>query len=252
MTNEILQSTEGAVMRVRINRPDKKNAITAAMYAAMADAFEAAAADPATRVVLISGEGGLLTAGNDLRDFQQSREGGPDMPVFRFLRAIAGCPKIVIAGVSGQAIGIGTTMLLHCDLVVAAPDALFSLPFVDLALVPEAASSLLLPQLIGRQRATKHLILGDPFDATTALAYGLVTELCPAEQLYERLEQLAKRIAAKPPEAVAITKRLITASGGTVAERMAEEGRLFEQRLQSAEAAEAFRAFFEKRPPNFG
>jgi enoyl-CoA hydratase/carnithine racemase len=252
MSNEILHSIEGAVMRVRINRPDKKNAITVAMYTALADAFEAAAADPAVRVVTISGEGALFTAGNDLRDFQQARPGGPDMPVFRFLRAIAGCPKPVVAAVSGAAIGIGTTMLLHCDLVLAAPNAIFSLPFVDLALVPEAASSLLLPRLIGRQRAAKHLILAEPFDAPTALDYGLVTELCPAEELDAKAAAIAARIAAKPPEAVAITKRLLISAEATVSDRMAEEGRLFEQRLQSAEAAEAFQAFFEKRSPKFG
>jgi enoyl-CoA hydratase/carnithine racemase len=252
MTDEILRSIDGPVMNIRINRPDKKNAITVAMYAAMADAFEAAASDPAIRVVTISGEGELFTAGNDLRDFQQSRAGGPDMPVFRFLRAIASFPKVVVAAVAGQAIGIGTTMLLHCDLVIAAPDAVFSMPFVDLALVPEAASSLLLPRLIGRQCAAKHLILGDPFDAETALRYGLVTEICTRDELQGRLARVAGRIAAKPPEAVAITKRLLTRTDGSVADRMAEEGQLFEQRLQSGEAAEAFRAFFEKRTPNFG
>jgi enoyl-CoA hydratase/carnithine racemase len=173
------------------------------------------------------------------------------MPVFRFLRAIASCPKVVIAGITGQAIGIGTTMLLHCDLVVASRSALFSLPFVDLALVPEAASSLLLPRLIGRQRAAKHLILSEPFDAETAAGYGLVTELCSEEEVESRLASMAKRVAAKPPEAIRITKRLITSTDGSVADRMAEEGRLFEERLRSAEAGEAFAAFFEKRAPNY-
>jgi enoyl-CoA hydratase/carnithine racemase len=252
MSDEILATRSGAILEVRLNRPGKKNAITVAMYAAMADAFEQAATDPAIRAVTITGNGGLFTAGNDLKDFQQSREGGPDMPVFRFLRAIAACPKVVIAGVAGQAIGIGTTMLLHCDLVLAAPSALFSLPFVDLALVPEAASSLLLPRLIGRQRAAKHLILAEPFDAETALRYGLVTEVCEEDQLDLRLQDMARRIAAKPPEAVMLTKRLITSTDASIPERMAEEGRMFEERLRSAEAMEAFTAFFEKRPPNFG
>ena len=237
---------------VRLDRPDKKNAISLAMYAAMADAFERAAAEPDILVVTIAGSGALFTSGNDLHDFQQAQAGGQDMPVFRFLRAIASCPKVVIAGVAGAAVGIGTTMLLHCDLVLAAPDALFSLPFVDLALVPEAASSLLLPRLIGRQLAARHLILGDPFDAATAAGYGLVTEIVTdAEALEERLRQVALRITAKPPQAVQLTKRLLLAEGGSVAERMAEEGALFEQQLRSAEAAEAFAAFFEKRPPDF-
>ncbi len=252
MSDEIIRSVSGAVMALRLNRPEKKNAITVAMYAALADAFEEAAADPAIRVVTITGEGSLFTAGNDLRDFQEHGEGGPDVPVFRFLRAISSCPKVVIAGVTGQAIGVGTTMLLHCDLVVAAPDAIFSLLFVDLGLVPEAASSLLLPRLVGRQRAAKHLMLAEPFDGETAFGYGLVTELRPAGEVADRVASMATRIAAKPPEAIRITKRLITATDASVADRMAEEGRLFEQRLQSAEAREAFAAFFEKRPPNFG
>ena len=252
MLGEILATRSGAILEIRLNRPDKKNAITVAMYAALADAFEQAGGDPAIRAITIAGNGGLFTAGNDLHDFQQSREGGPDMPVFRFLRAISSCPKIVIAGVGGQAIGIGTTMLLHCDLVLAAPNALFSLPFVDLALVPEAASSLLLPRLIGRQRAAKHLILAEPFDAETALRYGLVTGICGETELDLRLQDTARRIAAKPPEAVMLTKRLITSTDASIAERMAEEGRMFEERLRSAEAKEAFTAFFEKRPPNFG
>lgn len=252
MSDEILQTRSGSIVELRINRPDKKNAITVAMYAALADAFEAATADPTVRVVTIAGNGELFTAGNDLRDFQQSRESGPDMPVFRFLRTLANCPKIVAAGVAGQAIGIGTTMLLHCDLVVAAPSALFSLPFVDLALVPEAASSLLLPRLIGRQRAARHLILAEPFDAETAFQYGLVTEICAEDEVEARLAAMARRVAAKPPEAVQLTKRLITATDGAIGDRMAEEGRLFEERLRSSEAIEAFTAFFEKRPPNFG
>jgi enoyl-CoA hydratase/carnithine racemase len=250
--DEIIVGRSGAVMKLRINRPDKKNAITVVMYAALADAFEQASTDPAIRVVTITGSGGLFTAGNDLRDFQQSREGGPDMPVFRFLRAISSCPKIVIAGVAGQAIGIGTTMLLHCDLVVAGRSANFSMPFVDLALVPEAASSLLFPRLVGRQRAAKHLILAEPFNAETAQSYGLVTELCSEEEVGARMAQLALSIAAKPPEAVMLTKRLINSADASVAERMAEEGRLFEERLGSAEAREAFTAFFEKRAPNYG
>lgn len=196
---EILVTTNGPVMELRLNRPDKKNAITVEMYAALADALERAAQDPSVLVVTIAGSEGVFTSGNDLKDFQQARAGGPDMPVFRFLRAIAGCPKIVIAGVEGLAIGIGTTMLLHCDLVLASIDASFLLPFVDLALVPEAASSLLLPRLIGRQRAARHLILAEPFDAETAYAYGLVTELVAEGEIDARLADMAARVAAKPP-----------------------------------------------------
>ena len=199
----------------------------------------------------ITGNGGIFTAGNDIKDFQQARPGGEEMPVFRFLRAIASFPKVVIAGVEGLAVGIGTTMLLHCDLVVATTSARFSMPFVDLALVPEAPSSLMLPRLIGRQRTAKHLILAEPFDAETAFEYGIVTELVAEDELQDRLGAMALRVAAKPPEAVRLTKQLITSTDGSIGERMAAEGQLFEQRLRSAEAAEAFTAFLEKRPPDF-
>jgi enoyl-CoA hydratase/carnithine racemase len=243
---EITVTTNGPVMDVRLNRPDKKNAITVAMYAVLADAFEQAAADPAVRVVTISGSGGVFTAGNDIGDFIAVRPGGEDMPVFRFLRAIAACPKVMIAGVEGLAIGIGTTMLLHCDLVLATAGTIFSTPFVDLGLVPEAASSLLLPRLIGRQRAAKHLLLGDPFNAETALEYGLVTEIVPAEELGHELRSMSERLAAKPRDAVRLTKALLMAPECSVADRIATEGALFEERLASAEAAAAFTAFFER------
>jgi enoyl-CoA hydratase/carnithine racemase len=252
MSDEILQTILGPVMELRLNRPDKKNAITSAMYAALADALHAAAADPAVRVVTIRSNGDIFTAGNDLKDFQQVPPLDLDQPVFRFLNALSTFPKVVIAGVSGAAVGIGTTLLLHCDLVLAGPDAIFSMPFADLGLVPEAASSLLLPMLIGRQRAGKHLILGDPFDARTALDYGLVTEIVEGDQLDQRVSKLAQRIAAKPPEAVRLTKRLIAGDTGAVTARIAEEGELFAERLKSREAAEAFAAFFEKRAPDFG
>jgi enoyl-CoA hydratase/carnithine racemase len=251
MADEILATPSGAILELRLNRPDKKNAITAAMYAALADALAEAAEDPQIRVVTILGREGTFSSGNDLRDFQQSPPLDPDQPVFRFLSAISSFPKIIIAGVEGPAVGVGTTMLLHCDLVLAAPSAMFSMPFVDLGLVPEAASSLLLPELIGPQRAAKHLLLGDAFDAETALRYGLVTDIV-AGDLEARVHSVAERIAAKPPEAVRLTKRLIRSNQAAVQARIDEEARLFAGRLTSAEAAEAFAAFFEKRPPNFG
>lgn len=248
---DILVSTHGPVMEIRLNRPDKKNAITVAMYAALADALAQAAEDPAVRVVTISGNGGLFTSGNDIKDFMAERPSGTDMPVFRFLRTIASFPKVVVAGVEGSAIGIGTTMLLHCDLVVATTSASFVMPFVDLALVPEAASSLILPRQIGRQRAAKHLILAEPFDAETAFEYGIVTHLVGNDELEAQLRALALRVAAKPPEAVQLTKQLLNAPPCTIEERIAAEGALFGERLRSAEAIEAFTAFFEKRPPRF-
>jgi enoyl-CoA hydratase/carnithine racemase len=197
------------------------------------------------------GNGGTFTSGNDLNDFRHNPPLDLDQPVFRFLEAISTFPKILVAGVAGPAVGVGTTMLLHCDLIIAAPSAIFSLPFVDLALVPEAASSLLLPALIGRHRAAKHLVLGDPFDAETALSYGLVSEIVPEEELEARVGAIAARIAAKPPEAVRLTKKLLGHDPAAVRARIAEEGELFAARLTSPEAAEAFAAFFEKRPPDF-
>jgi enoyl-CoA hydratase/carnithine racemase len=251
MSDDILTIRSGRVLELRLNRPEKKNAITAAMYAALAEALRSAANDTEVRVVTILGSGGTFTSGNDLKDFQQTPPLDLDQPVFHFLEAISTFPKILVAGVEGAAVGVGTTMLLHCDLVLAGPSAIFSLPFVDLGLVPEAASSLLLPDLIGRHRAAKHLILGDPFDAEAALGYGLVTDIVGSD-LEARLRSVAERIAAKPPEAVQLTKRLLRANGEAVRARIEEEGKLFARRLTSAEATEAFAAFFEKRPPNFG
>jgi enoyl-CoA hydratase/carnithine racemase len=251
MSEHIVVEASGPVLTLRIDRPDKKNAITTAMYAALADALEAAAADDNIRVATILGSGGIFTSGNDLKDFQQAPPIGGEPPVFRFIDAIASFPKVLIAGVSGSAIGIGTTILLHCDLVVASSSARFHMPFVDLALVPEAASSLLFPRLVGPQRAARHLIFGEPFDAETALAYGVIGDIVPEASLEERVRVLAANVAAKPPEAVRLTKRLIRGDLPQLRERIASENELFGQRLQSAEAAEAFRAFFEKRPPNF-
>lgn len=252
MADEILYSSSGAVAEIRLNRPDKKNAITSAMYAAMADALEAAAADEKVRVVTILANGDMFTSGNDIGDFMQSPPLDMDQPVFRLLYAISAFPKILVAGVAGQAVGVGTTMLLHCDLVVAAENASFTMPFVDLALVPEAASSMLLPRLIGPQRAAKHLILGEPIDAQTALSYGLATEVVRYEDLETRVAAIASRIAAKPPEAVRLAKALLKTEEEPVRARMQREAEAFAGRLTSAEAREAFTAFFEKRPPNFG
>jgi enoyl-CoA hydratase/carnithine racemase len=251
MADEILASSNGAITQIRFNRPDKKNAITSAMYAALADTLEAAAGDDAVRVVTLLANGDTFTSGNDIKDFMASPPLDMNQPVFRFLTAISTFPKVIVAGVAGQAVGVGTTLLLHCDLVVAAQDASFSLPFVDLALVPEAASSMLLPRLVGPQRAAKHLILGEPIDAGTALGYGLVTEVVPQGDLEARVGEIAARIAAKPPEAVRLAKALLKAEDEPVAARIKREAEAFASRLTSAEAMEAFTAFFEKRPPNF-
>jgi enoyl-CoA hydratase/carnithine racemase len=247
MSEHILVESSGPVLALRLNRPDKKNALTHAMYSALADALERAAHDETVRVATILGSGGAFTAGNDLKDFMETPPVGADQPVFRFLRGISSFPKPLIAGVTGPAVGVGTTMLLHCDLVAAAPSALFHMPFVDLGLVPEAASSMLFPRLVGPQLAAKHLILGEPFDAETALRYGVIGEIVAEEALEARVGELAARIAAKPPEGVRLTKQLIRGEAEPIAARIEREGELFSRRLHSAEAAEAFRAFFERR-----
>jgi enoyl-CoA hydratase/carnithine racemase len=251
MSEHILIDTDGPVMALRLNRPDKKNALTHAMYSALAEALDRAAQDDSILVATILGTEGVFTAGNDLKDFMETPPVGADKPVYRFLRAISSFPKILVAGVTGPAVGIGTTMLLHCDLVVATPSAMFHMPFVDLGLVPEAASSMLFPRLVGPQLAARHLILGEPFDAETALRYGVIGEVVAEVALEPRVRELAARVAAKPPEGVRLTKRLIRSEAETVGARIEHEGELFARRLQSAEAAEAFRAFFEKRAPVF-
>lgn len=248
---EILTEIAGGVMTLTFNRPDKKNALTAEMYAALADAFAAAEADPAVRVILLAGAGGAFTAGNDLQDFLARPPSGDDAPVFRFLRALVTAQKPLVAAVSGVAVGVGTTMLLHCDLVYAGDSARLSMPFVNLALVPEAGSSLLLPRLVGHQKAAELLMFGEPIDARTAREIGLVAEVFPDATLADEVRARVAKLAAKAPEALRLTKQLMKAPKATAAEQMAAEGALFQQRLGSAEAREAFTAFMEKRAPRF-
>lgn len=249
--SEILTTPADGILTITFNRPDKKNALTSAMYASLADALEKADTDSDVRVILFTGNGGAFTAGNDLQDFLNNPPAGEETPVFRFLRAISTISKPMIAAVSGVAVGVGTTMLLHCDLVYAAENAKFSLPFVNLALVPEAASSLLLPRMIGHHRASELLLLGEPFTAATAKEYGIVNAVHAEDRLLDEAMQVARKIAAKPPTAVRLTKQLLRQSKGDVAGQMAAEGVHFRAQLKSAEAREAMTAFFEKRPPKF-
>lgn len=249
--SDILTSQADGILTITFNRPDKKNALTSAMYATLADALEAAETDPAARVILFAGNGGAFTAGNDLQDFLNNPPQGDNTPVFRFLRAISTASKPLIAAVSGVAVGVGTTMLLHCDLVYAGESAKLSLPFVNLALVPEAASSLLLPAMVGHHRAAELLLLGEAFTPQTAKDYGIVNAIYPDDRLLAEATAVAQKLAAKPPTALRLTKQLLKRSKGDVAGQMALEGEHFRSQLKSAEAREAMTAFFEKRPPKF-
>lgn len=245
-------SLSDSVLEIVFARPEKKNALTRQMYEALARAIESAEMDPNVRVVLLCGEGDAFTGGNDLMDFMQDPPTSEDSPVFRALMAISSMQKPLLAAVHGPAIGIGTTLLLHCDLVYAAPSAIFRTPFVDLGLCPEAASSLLLPARIGLARAAALLLLGDTYSGEQAYEAGLITELVPEDALLEVARAKASILAGKPPAAVRLTKRLMRASTeAAVRNTIRAEGKHFVERLGSPEASEAFRAFFERRTPDF-
>ena len=243
----VATSVADGIARIRFDRPEKKNALTAAMYAEAADALRAADADPATHVILFSGAGDAFTGGNDLADFMADPPRDEDAPVFRFLRALAATQTVLMAAVHGVAVGIGTTMLLHCDLVLAAEGTRFAMPFVNLGLVPEAASSLLLPRQAGYHRAAEMLLLGEPFDAATALAAGLVNRVVPADTLDDAADALARAVASRPSEALRLTKRLLRAPEEPVTDRIRREGAVFAERLSSPEMAAAVAAFFDRR-----
>jgi enoyl-CoA hydratase/carnithine racemase len=251
MTAHILTNSADSILQIRINRPEKKNALTLAMYRAMTEALASADANPAVRVVVISGTDGCFTSGNDLADFLQSPGLDGDSPAFRFLQTLSTTSKPVIAAVTGLAVGVGVTMLLHCDLAYAADSATFQLPFVNLGLVPEAASSMLLPKMLGHQRAAELLLLAEKFDARTAQGLGLVNGVCPGNDLAAFVEQRATALAAKPPSSLRLTKALMKRYPESVPERMAEEGKQFARQLGSPEAREAMEAFMQRRKPDF-
>ena len=250
--SDILTHIESGVLTVTLNRVEKKNSITSAMYAAMADALTTAAADAQVRVALIQGHVTIFSAGNDIADFQAGGAGGADAPVFRFLRAIATFPKPLVAAVCGPAVGVGTTMLLHCDLVYAGDNAAFSTPFVNLGLCPEAASSLLIPQMFGYHRAAEALLLGEPFMAEAALEVGLVNRIVPPMEANGIAQTQARKLAAKPLSALVETKRLMKmGQAQMVLAQMDEESVRFRTLMQAPAAREAFAAFMEKRKPDF-
>ena len=249
---EIAIHVDAGVMTLTLNRLARKNSITAAMYAAMADALESAKNDAAVRTLVIQGHETIFSAGNDIGDFLNQPPSTPDAPVFRFLYGISSFPKPIVAAVCGPAVGIGTTMLLHCDLVYAGDNAAFSMPFVNLGLCPEAASSLLAAQLMGYHRAAEALLLGEPFMAEAALEMGLVNRIVPPAEANALAQRQAMKLAAKPLSALMETKRLMKKGhAASVAERIAEEGVAFGRMLHEPAAREAFTAFMEKRKPDF-
>mgnify|MGYP006195509709 CR=1 FL=1 len=250
--SDILVHTEAGVCSITFNRLDKKNSITAAMYGAMADALQAAQDDAAVRVVMFQGHETIFSAGNDIADFLNQPPAGEDAPVFRFLRGLAAFPKPVIAAVCGPAVGIGTTLLFHCDLVYAGDNAAFSMPFVNLGLCPEAASSLLVPQMMGYHRAAEALLLGEPFMAEAALEVGLVNRVLAPSETTGYAQTVARKLAAKPISSLIETKRLMKkANAQQVLAVMAEEGASFGRMLREPAAKEAFGAFMERRKPDF-
>jgi enoyl-CoA hydratase/carnithine racemase len=252
LTSDLLLDTAGGVTTLTIHRVAKKNSFTTAMYAAMADVLDQAQADPAVRVLVIQGHETIFSAGNDIADFLQTPPTTLEAPVFRFMRAISGFSKPIVAAVCGPAVGIGTTMLFHCDLVYAGDNAAFSMPFVNLGVCPEAASSLLAPQRMGYGRAAEALLLGEPFMAEAALEMGLISRIVPPAEVNALAQRQAQKLAAKPLSSVLASKRLMKqGQADLVAQRMAEEGTLFGQMLAQPAAQEAFAAFMEKRKPDF-
>lgn len=242
--SDIEIAREGAVLSAAFARPEKKNAITGAMYEALIEAFEAAERDASVGAFVLSGKGGVFTAGNDIGDFLGFAERGPgDFPAWRFVSKVASFEKPLVAAVDGLAIGVGTTLLFHCDLVYATREARFQMPFVDLGLVPEAGASLLAPQRFGRAKAAEFLLLGEPFGAEEALRLGLVNAVLPQAELLGHALAKAAALAAKPRGALLATRRLLRGDPEALKVRMAEESHAFAAALKSPEARAAFQAF---------
>ena len=251
-TQDILQHTEAGVCTLTFNRVSKKNSITAAMYAALADALQAGAQDDSVRAVVFQGDVSVFSAGNDIGDFLQQPTSTQDSPVYRFLHAIVRFPKPLIAAVCGPAVGIGTTMLLHCDLVYAGDNAMFSMPFINLGVCPENASSLLAPQIFGYQRAAELLLLGEAFNAETGLEIGLVNKVLPPLEVNAYVQSVARKLAAKPLSSLLATKVLLKKNQTALLETVIrDEALLFAKMLNEPAAREAMSAFMEKRKPDF-
>ena len=249
---DITITKEQGILHLNFNRVERKNAITAAMYQHMADALKEADTDPAIRVILFSGHPQVFTAGNDLEDFLKNPPHAKEAPVFQFLWQISHANKPMIAAVAGVAVGIGTTLLLHCDLVYAADNAKFSMPFTQLGLCPEAGASLLLPQIAGYQRAAEKLLFGDAFGAEEAQQMGMVNRVLPAAELLPFALSQAAKLVALPAQSIRVTKQLMKRNQQAVTEaQMVAEVEHFSRMLTEPAAKEAFTAFFEKRKPDF-
>lgn len=248
MSEHVLIERRGAVQVIRLNRPEKKNAITRAMYAAMAEALKAGDAGEAVRCHVLLGQPGAFSAGNDLADFMAVAAGGEGgAEVYDFLLALAGAEKPLVSGVDGIAVGIGTTINMHCDLTFATPATVFSTPFVDLGLVPEAGSSLLGPAIMGHQRAFALLVAAEGLPAQDACAAGLIHRVVGQDELEDAVFKAAEALAAKPPEALRIARNLLRGPRDDVVARIREEGEHFRARLKSDEARAAFMAFMSRK-----
>ena len=252
MTDFIKTTIEDRVLKITFNRPEKKNAITVAMYAAMAAAMTDARTNSEVRAILFAGEGDMFTAGNDLIDFQQAKDVGDERPVMKLIKELVEAEKPLIAAVHGSAVGIGLTMLLHCDFVYMADGATISAPFVDMGLVPENASSLLLPRIVGHMRAAEIFMLGKRVTAAEAFQMNLINQVCTVDNALEIATHTAVTLGKKAPTALQVTKRLMRGNTEELLTLVRTEGELFGVQLQSSEVAEAISAFFEKREPNYG
>jgi enoyl-CoA hydratase/carnithine racemase len=251
MAEHIVVSVQDRVLSIRLDRLEKKNALTRGMYVGMIEALQQAEADANVRIVLISGTQECFTAGNDLMDFAAAKP-GETSPAITYLQTLAAAQKPVIAAVGGVAVGIGTTMLLHCDLVYSAADARFQLPFVNLGLCPEAGSSVMLPELMGHRRAAELLFFGEPFNAEAAHVMGIVNAVVPGSELLATAMAKAQTLAEKPPAALRITKALLKCgAAGAISDAMAAETEKFAALLQGPEAKEAMMAFMQRRKPDF-
>ncbi len=246
MTDNLRIETRNGVMEITIARPEKKNALTGEMYLGLVDAMEWADTSDDVRAILISGEGENFSAGSDIGEFLSRVNQTEEFPALRFIRQLAICEKPMVAAVDGNTIGVGTTMLFHCDLIYASPVARFHTPFINLALVPEAASSLLLPARTGHARAAEMLLLGEPFSADQALSLGLINEIAPAGEVLGVAREKASLLASKPRNALRVTRRLMRGDPDILLDRIREEAFLFDKALRSEEAREVFMAFMAR------